>query len=309
MRLLLVVNSFASAVTPRVSEEVRRILAAEHDVAMVETEGRGHAVELAQGAAADGCDVVVTLGGDGTLNEAANGLAHSATALTPLPGGSTNVFARTLGWGNNPRRAADRVLAALKAPEGAFRSAGLGRAGDRYFVFNAGLGFDAAVVEQVERRAHLKRTLGHPLFVYASVATWLRHFDRRRAAIDLHTPDAVVPDVFFAICLKSNPYTYLGPRPIDLAPGTGLDTAMTVVAFQTLSLPAVLGALGAALFGRAGPGVAKPGRVAYLPDLTSFSLVGKGPVPCQLDGEFIGRVERLDFAYEPAVLRLVVPAG
>src|SRR5262252_9057149 len=95
MRLLLIVN--ATAVTARRRVLVQRVLGADHRLEVEETSRRGHAARIARGAALDHVDVVVVLGGDGTLSEAADGLAGSATALAPLPGGSTNVFARSIG--------------------------------------------------------------------------------------------------------------------------------------------------------------------------------------------------------------------
>ena len=79
MRVLLIVNSSASSVTARGRVVIQKALSADHDVTLAETNRRGHATRLAQGAAADGVDVVVVLGGDGTLNEAANGLAGTDT--------------------------------------------------------------------------------------------------------------------------------------------------------------------------------------------------------------------------------------
>jgi hypothetical protein len=107
VRLLLIVNTTASSVTARGHVVIQKALSADHDVSVAETNRRGHARRLAQGAANDGVDVVVCLGGDGTLNEVANGLAGSNTALAPLPGGSTNVFARTIGLPNDPVTAVD----------------------------------------------------------------------------------------------------------------------------------------------------------------------------------------------------------
>src|SRR3954453_2832541 len=114
VKVLLVVNSSASSVTPRTRVMIQKALSADHEVTLAETSRRGHATRLAQGAAADGVGVVVVLGGDGTLNEAANGLAGSATALAALPGGSTNVFARTLGLPDDPIEATATLLAALE---------------------------------------------------------------------------------------------------------------------------------------------------------------------------------------------------
>src|SRR2546423_10009403 len=146
---------------------------------MVETNRRGHATRLAQGAANEGVDVVVCLGGDGTLNEVANGLAGTRTALAPLPGGSTNVFARTIGLPNDPIEATGVLLDGLSNDR--IERVGLGSVNGRYFLFHVGIGFDAVVVKQVERRAALKRYVSHPLFIYATFATWFRHYDRSRA--------------------------------------------------------------------------------------------------------------------------------
>src|SRR5579884_1494299 len=131
MRLQLIVNVSASAVTPRVRVVIAQELAARHHLEVVQTAARGHATELAAEAAADGRDAVVVLGGDGTLNEAANGLAGSGTALAVMPGGSTNVFARTIGVCADPIEATGQLLETMAAAErgepGRRRRVGLGR--------------------------------------------------------------------------------------------------------------------------------------------------------------------------------------
>src|SRR4051812_20295884 len=215
-RVLLLCTPSASSVTPRARVVIQAAFGAEADVTVAETSRRGHATRLAQGAAADGTDVVVVLGGDGTLNEAANGLAGTRTALAALPGGSTNVFARTIGLPNDPIEATGDLLDALE--RGAIRRVGLGWVNGRYFLFHVGMGYDAAVVAQVERRSGLKRYAGHPLFVYAAVATWFRHYDRRNPRFTVHLPDGTSIDQGrFALCLNSNPYTFFGNRPLDVA--------------------------------------------------------------------------------------------
>jgi len=97
LQIVLIVNSFASSVNPRNTVQVHQYLARRHGVQVVETNERGHATRFARDAAARGVDAVVAFGGDGTLNEVATGLAGSGTALAILPGGSTNVFACSLG--------------------------------------------------------------------------------------------------------------------------------------------------------------------------------------------------------------------
>jgi diacylglycerol kinase family enzyme len=160
MRVLLLVNATASSVTARKRVMIRKLLSAEHDVELAETTRRGHATRLAHAAANDGFDVVAVLAGDGTLNEAADGLLHTATALAPLPGGSTNVYARTLGYPNDSVAAAQLLLASLAAD--ATKRIGVGLANRRPFLFNTGIGFDAAVIRRVERYGELKRYASHP---------------------------------------------------------------------------------------------------------------------------------------------------
>src|SRR3954454_15164907 len=172
MRVLLLVNSAASSVTARKRVMIRKLLSAEHEVELAETTRRGHATRLAHAAANDGFDVVAVLAGDGTLNEAADGLLNSSTALAPLPGGSTNVYARTLGYPNDVVAAANVLLASLTRR--ATKRIGVGRANRRPFLFNTGIGFDAAVIRRVERYGELKRYFSHPLHIAAAVEAFFR---------------------------------------------------------------------------------------------------------------------------------------
>ena len=224
MRVLLLVNSSASSVTARARVVIHKALSADHDVTLAETSRRGHATRLAQGAAADGVDVVVVLGGDGTLNEAANGLAGTDTALAALPGGSTNVFARTLGLPDDPIEATGVLLEAL-AP--GLDPPGRARLGERALL-PVPRGHGLRRRHRRPGRAARRRssaTPAIPLFLFSAVETWFRHYDhsRPRFAVHVHGRPArpereVVDDVYFAICLNTNPYTYLGTRPLNLAP-------------------------------------------------------------------------------------------
>ena len=308
MRLVLVANPFSSSVTARARVVIRKALSADHDVELVETQRRDHATRLARGAAAEGADVVVVLGGDGTLNEAANGLVGTGTALATLPGGSTNVFARTIGLANDPIEATGQLLDALAARS--IRRVGLGSVNGRYFLFHIGLGFDAAVIEQVERRPQVKRYLGHPLFVYSAFSTWFRHFDRTRARFSVRFPDGpdadrVVEDASFAVVLNTNPYTYLGNRPLDIAPWASLDTALTAITIRSLRLDSILRVAGAAVAG--GGRVGRVGTVDERRDVSAIEVVGHGPFPYQVDGDHLGDVESLTIRHRAGVLDMVLP--
>ncbi|QYG91530.1 diacylglycerol kinase family lipid kinase [Iamia sp. SCSIO 61187] len=308
MRIVLVVNPFSSSVTARARVVIRKALSADHDVELAETNRRDHATRLAKGAAADGADVVVVLGGDGTLNEAANGLAGTGTALATLPGGSTNVFARTIGLPNDPIEATSDLLEALAARS--IRRVGLGSLNGRYFLFHTGLGFDAAVIEQVERRPQVKRYLGHPLFVYAAFSTWFRHFDRTRPRFRVTFPEGpdperVVDDGSFAVVLNTNPYTYLGNRPLDIAPDATLDSPLVAITIRSMRIDTIVRVATAALAG--GGRVARIGQVDQRSGVTAVEVRGHGPFPYQVDGDHLGDIEEISIRYVPDVLDLVVP--
>jgi diacylglycerol kinase family enzyme len=303
VRLTLVVNAAASSVTARTRVVIQRRLAAAHHLEVVETGRRGHATRLAHGAARAGAEVVVAFGGDGTLNEVANGLVGTEAALATLPGGSTNVFARSLGLPNDPVLAVDQLLAALD--EGRIERVGLGSANGRYFLFHVGAGFDAAVVDQVERRGLLKRYAGHPLFMAAAAQTWARHVDRDRPWFRIVTEGEAVDDAWFAIALNTRPYTYLGNRAIDVAPEAGLDRPLSVVALRSMGLLVLLGAARAALGN--GRGLAHGGPAVHWADVSWCRFEGHRPFPYQLDGDHLGTVDELRIIHHPRVLRLVRP--
>ena len=119
MRALLVVNPKATATTPAAATSCASALASDLKLDVVETTHRGHATELAAGAVDDEIDLVVALGGDGTVNEVVNGLLTTTPSTVPalavVPGGSTNVFARGLGIPSDPVEATGALLEALRA--------------------------------------------------------------------------------------------------------------------------------------------------------------------------------------------------
>jgi diacylglycerol kinase family enzyme len=248
--------------------------------------------------------VVVVLGGDGTLNEAANGLAGTATALGVLPGGSTNVFARTLGLPNDPVESVAVLLEALERD--AIHPVDLGSVNGRYFLFHAGVGFDAAVVHQVEKRSSLKRYAGHPLFLWAAVTTWLRHYDRSRPRFALRFPDGTtVEDAYLTLVMNTDPYTFLGNRPLHVTDQAGLDRPLAALTLRRLGLPTLLGVAASALGGRGS--LARRRHVDLRTGLDGLTVAGHGPFPYQVDGDYLGEATELVFRHEPGALRLLLP--
>ncbi len=313
MRLLLMVNATASSVTPRRRVLVRKALAAHHDVETAQTTRRGHATKLARAAANDGFDAVVVLAGDGTLNEAADGLVGTQCALGALPGGSTNVYAQTLRTPRDVVAAADLLARSLS--EGRTRRIGVGNAvesagghtGGRRFLFHAGFGFDATVIRRVERHGELKRFAAHPLYVGAAFATFFRHFDRRSPGFDIVLDDSGerIDGVFFAIVSKTTPYTFLGPRPLHVAPHAGLDRALALTAFTRVDVVTLLG--GAASAMATGRFLGRRDGVVHRHDLCSLQVAGRRPFAWQVDGDDVGDTPALTVRYEPACLTVLLP--
>ena len=304
MRIVLLVNSTASKVTARDCQIVSETLRVEHAVDIVQTTGRMHASVLAREAADRGADVVAVLAGDGTLNEAADGLAHTDTALAPLPAGSTNVYARTLGVGKSPADAAAHLLASLRRRS--FRRIGLGVANGRRFLFHSGIGFDAAVIKRVESRRPLKRYFAHPLYVLAALDTLARRYDRTRQRFEIKLANGeTIERVGFAIVSKTSPYTYLGPRAITVSPEAGLDTPLALVAFQAMDGVTLFGATASSLL--SGRFIARRAGIAHRSALSELTVTGPVPFPWQVDGDYVGMTTKLEFTYEPDVLELVVP--
>ena len=153
-RMLIIVNPYASTVSDRLRHLVVYALQGRFEVDAVDTEARGHATELCREAAHEGYDVVVAFGGDGTVNEAANGLLGSSTPLCSLPGGSSNVFGKILGIPGDLVDATEHLLA--MADDWHPRKVDLGVVNGRCFTFASGLGLDASVVERVDANPRRK---------------------------------------------------------------------------------------------------------------------------------------------------------
>src|SRR3954471_15034106 len=173
-RMLVIVNPYATTMSDRLKHLVVYALQGRYDVTAIETERKGHAIELTAEAARERYDVVVAFGGDGTVNEAANGLAGSATPLTCLPGGSNNVYCKMLGIPNDVVDATEHLLGLPDRWEP--RAADLGRVNGRGFTFAAGMGLDASVVERVDARPDMKRRFGHWYFTEKAVGTFMRKY-------------------------------------------------------------------------------------------------------------------------------------
>lgn len=304
MRLLLIVNHTASSMTPRRRVRMQRELGHHHRLEVAETARRGHATRLARNAARDGVDVVVVAGGDGTLNEAADGLAGTQTALAPLPAGSTNVFARSIGMKNRIDPALEQVASAIERRS--FQRIGLGNGNGRHFLFHLGAGFDAEVIEQVERHRRMKRYLAHPMFAVAAFTTFFRGYDREQPQYRVEVDGEDVGDGFFSIISNNAPYAFFGPRPLKVTNAAGLDHKLALTMFRRLEMGVILPAAFSAMV--RGRRIERQRDILQLADVDALTFVAnQGPFPWQVDGEYLGEAERLEVRYVPDTLTVVMP--
>lgn len=303
MRVLLIVNATASSVTARRRVVIQKALGSDHTLEVAETYRRGHAARLARAAALDGTEVVAVLAGDGTLSEAADGLAGSQTALATLPGGSTNVYGRIIGTELDPIDATSQLLDALDARS--FHRIGLGAANGRRFLFHLGIGYDADVIAWVERRSGIKRYVSHPAFVFAAVDTWLRHYDRKRRIRFADDHDDEIARGPFGIVSKASPYTFLGSRGLIVSREATLYSPLALAVFSSIDLPLVLQLAGSGLM--TGRMMRNHRSVTHRGDVDSISVTDDTPFGWQADGDYLGEADRLEVRYQPDALTLVVP--
>jgi diacylglycerol kinase family enzyme len=299
----LVVNPAATSTTIRVRDVIVHALASDLDLEVVETSDRGHAADFGRRAALDGLDLVITFGGDGTVNETLNGMLDAPVAgsvrpaLAVVPGGSSNVFARSLGLPNNPVEATGQILDALRTER--TRTIGLGRADERWFTFCAGLGLDADVVGAVERHRHTGRRSTGRLFV----ATAVREFfasDRNAAPLTLERPGTEpVEGLSLAIVQNTSPWTYFGNRPIDPSPDAAFEKGLDLFALRGLGTAATLRHSAQLLSGRRPP---HGKHVVALHDVGELTLTADRPVAHQVDGEYLGDRMTVTFRSVPAAL-------
>jgi len=300
-----VVNPKATTTSARTREVLAGALRSEMALTVGFTRGRGHANDLATKAIVEGYDVVVVLGGDGTVNEVVNGLMAAKNERRPMlavvPGGSTNVFVRALGLPKDPVEATGAILDALRA--GRSRDVGLGRADDRYFTFCAGIGIDAAVVRRVEGARRKGRRSTPALYLRSAVSEYLLDTMGREPAMTL-SPVGGFEETGLANVIVQNtaPWTYLGDRAVQASPHASFDTGLDVLALKVLRPASTFSTIGRMLsltrddYGK---------RVVVRHDLDEFTVTCDSPQPFQLDGDYLGEREKVKFTSVSAALRVI----
>jgi diacylglycerol kinase family enzyme len=269
----------------------------------MDTEGRDHATILCREAAEEGYDVVVAFGGDGTVNEAANGLAHSPTPLTPLPGGATNVYCKMLGVPSDIVDATEHLL--RLADDWTPRQVDLAHVNGRGFTFSAGFGLDASVVRRVDAHPALKARLKQWYFAYAAVATFTKEYVVRPPRLEAHVGGEVLRGVTAAV-QNGDPYTYFGRRPIHLAEGLALDDGQYGGVMLERAAPVDIPTVTARLLSNR-LRLADHKRISAFTTAEEMRIVSADgrPVALQVDGDYIGDTAEAVFGVWPGALTVV----
>ncbi|MGO9956571.1 MAG: diacylglycerol/lipid kinase family protein [Solirubrobacteraceae bacterium] len=302
-RMLVIVNPYATTVSDRLKNLVVYALRGRFQVDAVDTKARDHATELCRQAALDGYDVVVAFGGDGTVNEAANGLIGSDTPLCCLPGGRANVYCRMLGIPADVVDATEHLLGL--ADDWRPRRVDVGRVNERHFLFSAGLGLDASVVEKVDAHPGLKTRAGEWYYAWTGITTFSRHYLVHPPRLTVTIGDRRVDGVT-AIIQNSDPYSYFGNRAVRMAEGATLQS----------------GDLAGVVLLRAGPldiatitwrALSKRARLVRHRRVHGFSATttlriesgDERSLALQVDGDYIGDVLTADFQARPGGMLVV----
>jgi diacylglycerol kinase family enzyme len=330
MRALLVVNPASTTASPRTREVLLAALEGELKLEIVETTHRSHATELGRQARRDGLELVIALGGDGTVNEVVNGLLDEGPRddvpdLAVVPGGGANVFARALGIPRDPVEATGALLTALR--DRRRRSIGLGQVDQRWFTFNAGLGWDAEVVRAVDRQRHESASV-HPDgrsstrssdYFRAAIRGFFLDTDRRHPALTVHFTDPTEPaddgaedgvdesgevtGLHLVMVANTAPWTYLGARPIGPFPRASFDYGLDLYGLRTLRTLSTLRQVRQVVSRRQ---IEPRGRAAlHRHDLGGFRVTAARPVALQVDGEPLGERDEAVFRSIPDALRVV----
>lgn len=302
-RMLVIVNPYASTMSDRLKHLVVYALQGRYDVQAVDTQRKAHAIELCLQAASEGYDVVCAFGGDGTVNEAANGLAGTSVPLTCLPGGATNVYCRMLGIPNDVVDATEHLLRI--ADDWNPRPVDLGSVNGRWFTFSAGAGLDASVVERVDQHPHLKARLGPYYFTSSAISVFMRKYVLRPPRITVEVDGRRIDGVSVFV-QNSTPYTYFRTIPIELADGAQLDSGdLSGVVLERASAVDMPTVLGRALSQRAK--IAKHRRVTAFEGVDGLRVVSldERSIPVQVDGDYVGDYPEVAFSVHPGALHVV----
>ncbi len=308
-RMLIIVNPYATTVSDRLKNLVVYALQGRYEVEAVSTEAQNHATEIGREAIDGGYDLVVAFGGDGTLNEVANGRAGTDVPVTILPGGSTNVVARTLGIPNDVVDATEHLLGLADRFEP--RRIDLGIANKRRFVFSCGSGLDASAAMRVDQKPKLKARAGPYFYTWVAVSSFYRQYLRNPIRMRLEVGGETTEGVT-VLAQNSDPFTYFARRPVRVCEGIEIDDGTLSIAVLRRAAQRDMAPIIARVLSE-GLRAARHRQIDHFDDVaearvSSISPDLEGvprPFPIQVDGDFIGAHAELELSIDPGALTVI----
>jgi diacylglycerol kinase family enzyme len=309
-RMLIIVNPYATTVSDRLKNLVVYALQGRFEVETVATEAQNHATEIGREVRDHGYDVVVAFGGDGTLNEVANGLVGTEVPVSVLPGGSTNVVCRTLGIPNDVVDATEHLLALADAWEP--RRIDLGRIDDRHFVFSCGVGIDATVVKRVDAHPRLKSRAGPYYYSWAAISAFYRQYMVKPVRLGVEIDGGETAEGITALAQNSDPFTYFASRPVRVCEGVEINDGTLSLGVLKRATQRDMPTLIPRLFSERRP-AARHRQIEHFEGVkaatvASISQTKAGdtrPFPVQIDGDYIGERTRIELSVVPGALTVV----
>jgi diacylglycerol kinase family enzyme len=299
-KVVLIANPKAGGMGGGLLKEAAAGLTGDFALEVCETSGRDVATGLAHEAVAAGADAVIVLGGDGTVNEVAQAIVNSHVVLGIIPAGTTNVMARAIGIPEDVVDAS-RFLAARLDGNGRTRI-NVGRIGERYFLFGAGMGLDAEVIRLVEERPERKRKLGHFFFLQQALATAGRHRGAE-PSIAMTVDGGHQEMVLLALIANAGPFTYFGRRPLHVFPQVQLQGGLDAFGLAGMGRGTVLRLAWAFFVSRSH---VRWENSSYYHDVRTIELRAASPLPVEVDGDYIGEWDQVTVSLIPRALDLLM---
>ncbi|MGH2729170.1 MAG: diacylglycerol/lipid kinase family protein [Actinomycetota bacterium] len=293
---VLVVNPNAGRISERTRGEVIDALRGRLKIDAFATTARDTGISIASAAVEEGADLVIAFGGDGHVNEVANGVAGTNATLGIIPGGTMNVFARALGVPLDPLEAIEHLLSIRPGRE---RRVPLGTIDGRYFTFSAGCGFDAEAAERVERYVPAKRRFGEMFFYWSAFRVLAGSYRHRNPSMILKGSFGEIP-VAMAIACNAGPYAYLAGRPVSIAPNVTLEGGLDVFALRRMRIEALGSYTARSLIG----GLISHPDAFYATDMDAFELRSEKPFYRHVDGEPLAPASSARFSIARDVLKV-----
>jgi len=267
-----------------------------YDATLVPTTGPGTAGEIARRGIADGARLVLAAGGDGTINEVAEGVAFSDVPLGILPAGTANVLANEMGLGSRLERVASQLAQCVPTRISVGRlSCANGREGTRHFLLMAGIGLDAKIVYNIS--VPLKARVG-------KIAYWIAGFSLLGRRLDEFELEIDGRRIRCSFALISKVRNYGGD--LEIARDTSLvDDRFAVVLFQGSSSVRYLKYLTRVAMRRL-EGVSGVELLRATHVCVPAALDGR--IYIQIDGEYAGRLPA-KVELVPDALTLLIPPG